>query len=257
MILTQSPCSGDVTEGASSHFSLRQDTELVVGGRRQACHLQPSARGGGHRHREPVLLPIIITCWNLFHPAEEARQREKEWEQKRSREFWECDFMKHDRKVGFIKHSYSSSAPECVAETALMYPVKLHRELATPIIVIFMFLPELRFYTSFLYRENYLTLRLKNTLFTYSKTAEEILIPVSEKQVFCFFKMMTWTPSVLLVTLTWLSWLSLLIFKCTKNSVQRPYFTVFCNKQITFIRKITRAETCFIFKRNKKLPKEL
>lgn len=187
MILTQSPCSGDVTEGASSHFILRQDTELVVGGRRQACHLQPSARGGGHRHREPVLLPIIITCWNLFHPAEEARQREKEWEQKRSREFWECDFMKHDRKVGFIKHSYSSSAPECVAETALMYPVKLHRELATPIIVIFMFLPELRFYTSFLYRENYLTLRLKNTLFTYSKTAEEILIPVSEKLVFCFF----------------------------------------------------------------------
>lgn len=92
--------------------------------------------------------------------------------------------MKHDRKVGFIKHSYSSSAPECVAETALMYLVKLHRELATPIIVIFMFLPKLRFYTSFLYRENYLTLRLKNTLFTYSKIAEKISIPVSEKQGF-------------------------------------------------------------------------
>lgn len=112
--------------------------------------------------------------------------------------------MKHDRKVGFIKHSYSSSAPECVAETALMYPVLLHRELATPIIVIFMFLPELRFYTSFLYRENYLTLRLKNTLFTYSKTAEEILIPVSEKQGFFKKNDDLDSSEVALVTLTWL-----------------------------------------------------
>ncbi len=122
MVLTQGSGSGNLAEGSCAHFIVRQDAELVVVGRRQACHLQPGARGGGHRHREPVLLPIIITRWNLLHPAEGERAREKEWEQKSGRECWESGFMKHDRKVGFINHSYSSSAPDFVAETALMYP---------------------------------------------------------------------------------------------------------------------------------------
>lgn len=61
MVLTHGPCSDDFTEGSGTHFILRQDAELVVSGRRQACHLLPVVIGGGHGHREPVLLPIIIT----------------------------------------------------------------------------------------------------------------------------------------------------------------------------------------------------
>lgn len=44
--------------------------------------------------------------------------------------------------------------------------LQLHGELATPIMVIFMFLPELRFNTSILYRANYLTPG-KEKLFTH------------------------------------------------------------------------------------------
>lgn len=112
MVLTQGSCSGDFTEGSRAHFILREDAELVFSGRRQTWHLQPGARGGGHRHREPVLLSVIITHWNLLHPAERESTREKKWEQKSGKEFWESGFMKHDRKVGFINHSYSSSAPD-------------------------------------------------------------------------------------------------------------------------------------------------
>lgn len=112
MVLTQSSRGGDFTEGSRAHFILRQDADLVVSGRRQTWHLQTGARGGGHRHREPVLLSIIITHWNLLHPAETERAREKKWEQKSGGEFWESGFMKHDRKVGSINHSYSSSAPD-------------------------------------------------------------------------------------------------------------------------------------------------
>lgn len=82
MLLTQGPCSGDVAEGACPYFILRQDAELVVGGRRQACHLQPGSRGGGHGHREPVLIPIIIIRRNLFHPAERERERAERSENK-------------------------------------------------------------------------------------------------------------------------------------------------------------------------------
>lgn len=58
--LTHGSCGGDFTEGSRAHFILRQDADLVVSGRRQACHLHPGARGGGYRDREPVLLSIII-----------------------------------------------------------------------------------------------------------------------------------------------------------------------------------------------------
>lgn len=61
MVLTQRPRGGNLAEGSSAHFIVRQNAELVVGGSRQACHLQPAARRGGYGHREPVLLPIIIT----------------------------------------------------------------------------------------------------------------------------------------------------------------------------------------------------
>lgn len=65
--------------------------------------------------------------------------------------------MKHDRKVGFINHSYSSSARKfCFRDSTDVSPL-LHGELATPIMVIFMFLPERRFDTSISFRANYLT----------------------------------------------------------------------------------------------------
>lgn len=60
MVLTQGTDGGDLAEGSSAHFIVRQDAELVVGDRRQACHLPPGARGRGHGHREPFLLPFII-----------------------------------------------------------------------------------------------------------------------------------------------------------------------------------------------------
>lgn len=39
MALTQGPGGGNLAEGSCAHFIVRQDAELVVGGRRQACHL--------------------------------------------------------------------------------------------------------------------------------------------------------------------------------------------------------------------------
>lgn len=44
MILTQSPGGGNLTEGSCAHFIDRQDAELIVGGRGEACHLQSGAR---------------------------------------------------------------------------------------------------------------------------------------------------------------------------------------------------------------------
>lgn len=59
-VLTQGPGGGNLAEGSRAHFIVRQDAELIVSVRGEACHLQPAASGGGHGHREPVLLPIII-----------------------------------------------------------------------------------------------------------------------------------------------------------------------------------------------------
>lgn len=76
-VLTQGPGGCNLAEGSIAHFIAGQDAEMIVSVRGQACHLQPSASGGGHRHRKPVLLRIIITRRNLLHPAERDRQREE------------------------------------------------------------------------------------------------------------------------------------------------------------------------------------
>ena len=39
IILTQRPCGGNLTEGSHAYFVARQDAELVVSIRGQACHL--------------------------------------------------------------------------------------------------------------------------------------------------------------------------------------------------------------------------
>lgn len=70
--LTQRPHGDDFTKRPRAHFVVRQDAELVQGGGRQARHLQPAAGEDGHRHREPVLLPIL-----LLHPAAARRRRER------------------------------------------------------------------------------------------------------------------------------------------------------------------------------------
>lgn len=50
--------------------------------------------------------------------------------------------MKHDRNVGFINHSCSSSARDIVAETAPMDRQYCTESLQLQLSVIFMFLPE-------------------------------------------------------------------------------------------------------------------
>lgn len=52
---------------------------------------------------------------------------------KQQRGFWESGCMKHDRKVGFINHSCSSSARDFAAETSSDGSPILHRAHATPI----------------------------------------------------------------------------------------------------------------------------
>lgn len=58
--LTQGPSGDDLAKRSRAHLILRQDAELVacVGG--QICHVHLGASLGGHGHREPALLPIII-----------------------------------------------------------------------------------------------------------------------------------------------------------------------------------------------------
>lgn len=172
MVLTWCPRSDNITEGSWADFVLRQDAELVVGCRRQPCHLQPSSRGGGDGHRKPFLPFVIIASWNLFHPAEKEWGRERGREKKKSENkratglLWVW-FYETWQKSRFHQSFILISCRFCGRDSTDV-SLQLYWVLATPIMRIFMFLPVLRLLHIYLIQSKLFDPGQKKP-FTYSK----------------------------------------------------------------------------------------
>lgn len=136
LILTKSTSRDNLAERPGADLVVWQDAELVGRGGRQTCHLVTGTGRRGHGHREPLLLPVIIPACRPLHPAAPSRHTQAiSTKNKRAVEnLHQSTFMEHDRKVGFIKHSYSSSALCFRGRDSADVASTLHRTLATPII---------------------------------------------------------------------------------------------------------------------------